>query len=38
MDGIINQFLDFVRGVEGEPTQMLDLNVLLQSLCDRHLK
>ena len=32
MDGIINQFLDFVRGVEGEPTQMLDLNNLLQSL------
>jgi two-component system osmolarity sensor histidine kinase EnvZ len=38
MDGIINQFLDFVRGVEGEPTQMLDLNVLLQSLCDRHIR
>lgn len=38
MDGIINQFLDFVRGVEGEPTQMLDLNNLLQSLCDRHIR
>lgn len=36
MDGIINQFLDFVRGVEGEPTQMLDLNPLLKSLFDRH--
>lgn len=38
MDGIINQFLDFVRGVEGEPTQMLDLNGLIQSQCDRHLR
>ena len=38
MDGIINQFLDFVRGVEGEPTQMLDLNQLLQSLYDRHVR
>ena len=38
MDGIINQFLDFVRGVEGEPTQMLDLNGLIQSQCDRHIR
>ncbi len=38
MDGIINQFLDFVRGVEGEPTQMLDLNSLIQSQCDRHIR
>ena len=38
MDGIINQFLDFVRGVEGEPTQMLDLNALLQSLYERHVR
>ncbi len=38
MDGIINQFLDFVRGVEGEPTQMLDLNALLTSLYDRHVR
>jgi len=36
MDGIIHQFLDFVRGVEGEPTQMVDLNSLLKSLFDRH--
>lgn len=36
MDGIIHQFLDFVRGVEGEPTQMIDLNSLLKSLFDRH--
>ena len=38
MDGIINQFLDFVRGVEGEPTQMMDLNVLLTSLYERHVR
>jgi two-component system, OmpR family, osmolarity sensor histidine kinase EnvZ len=36
MDDIISQFLDFVRGVEGEPTQMVDLNVLLKSLAERH--
>ncbi|MFA6180214.1 MAG: ATP-binding protein [Methylophilaceae bacterium] len=36
MDSIIHQFLDFVRGVEGEPTQMIDLNALLKSLFDRH--
>jgi two-component system osmolarity sensor histidine kinase EnvZ len=35
MDNIIHQFLDFVRGVEGEPTKMMDINVLLQSLADR---
>jgi two-component system osmolarity sensor histidine kinase EnvZ len=35
MDNIIHQFLDFVRGVEGEPTQMIDLNTLLQSLHER---
>ncbi len=35
MDNIIHQFLDFVRGVEGEPTQMMDINVLLQSLQER---
>lgn len=38
MDSIINQFLDFVRGVEGEPTQMTDLNALIQSQCDRHIR
>lgn len=35
MDNIIHQFLDFVRGVEGEPTQMTDINTLLQSLQER---
>jgi two-component system osmolarity sensor histidine kinase EnvZ len=35
MDNIIHQFLDFVRGVEGEPTQMIDINMLLQSLLER---
>lgn len=36
MDNIINQFLDFVRGVEGESSQMVDINHLLVSVCDRH--
>ncbi|MDP1596161.1 MAG: ATP-binding protein [Methylotenera sp.] len=35
MDNIIHQFLDFVKGVEGEPTQMTDINTLLQALHDR---
>ncbi len=35
MDNIIHQFLDFVKGVEGEPTQMTDINMLLQALHDR---
>ncbi|OYY81580.1 MAG: two-component sensor histidine kinase, partial [Methylophilales bacterium 16-45-9] len=35
MDNIINQFLDFVRGTEGEPAQMTDINTLLQALHDR---
>ena len=35
MDNIIHQFLDFVRGVEGEPTQLIDINNLLQGLHDR---
>jgi two-component system, OmpR family, osmolarity sensor histidine kinase EnvZ len=35
MDNIIHQFLDFVRGVEGEPTQMVDVNTLLRSLQER---
>ncbi|HEX5539034.1 MAG TPA: ATP-binding protein, partial [Methylophilaceae bacterium] len=38
MDNIIHQFLDFVRGVEGEPTQMIDLNTLLTSLAERHIR
>lgn len=36
MDDIIHQFLDFVRGIEGEPTQMVDINMLLKSLAERH--
>jgi two-component system osmolarity sensor histidine kinase EnvZ len=35
MDNIIHQFLDFVRGVEGEPTKMMDINALLQALSER---
>jgi two-component system, OmpR family, osmolarity sensor histidine kinase EnvZ len=35
MDNIIHQFLDFVRGVEGEPTKMMDINELLTSLGER---
>ncbi|HEY0562585.1 MAG TPA: ATP-binding protein [Methylophilus sp.] len=35
MDNIIHQFLDFVRGVEGEPTKMVDINELLRALVER---
>ena len=35
MDNIIHQFSDFVRGVEGESTRMMDINVLLSSLAER---
>lgn len=35
MDNIIHQFLDFVRGAEGEATEMIDINTLLQALQDR---
>ncbi|MFT7227643.1 MAG: two-component system osmolarity sensor histidine kinase EnvZ [Methylophilaceae bacterium] len=35
MDNIIHQFLDFVRGVEGESTKMMDINVLLRALTER---
>lgn len=38
MDNIINQFLDFVRGVEGEATQMIDINGLLKDIYDRHIR
>lgn len=38
MDNIIHQFLDFVKGVEGEPTQMTDINTLLQAVHDRQLR
>jgi two-component system osmolarity sensor histidine kinase EnvZ len=36
MDGIIRQFLDFVRGLEGETEQKEDLNALIQSTADRY--
>ena len=35
MDNIIHQFLDYVRGVEGEPTKMMDVNTLLEALVER---
>lgn len=35
MDNIIHQFLDFVRGVEGESTKMMDVNELTLSLAER---
>ncbi|BCM24435.1 two-component sensor histidine kinase [Methyloradius palustris] len=38
MDNIIHQFLDFVRGIEGEPTQMIDINSLLKSIYERHIR
>jgi two-component system osmolarity sensor histidine kinase EnvZ len=38
MDNIIHQFLDFVKGVEGEPTKMTDINSLLQAVRDRQLR
>ena len=36
MDGIIRQFLDFVRGLEGETEQKEDLNALIESCADRY--
>jgi two-component system osmolarity sensor histidine kinase EnvZ len=36
MDGIIRQFLDFVRGLEGEMEQKEDLNALIESTADRY--
>ncbi|MGB4813007.1 MAG: ATP-binding protein [Methylophilaceae bacterium] len=38
MNNIIHQFLDFVKGVEGEPLQMVDLNSLLQAIHDRQMR
>ncbi len=38
MDGIINQFLDFVRGVEGESVHMTNLNELLESVAQRYVR
>lgn len=36
MDNIIHQFVDFVKGVEGEPSQMVDLNSILKNVQERH--
>lgn len=38
MDGIIRQFLDFVRGLEGETGQKEDLNELIQATADRYVR
>jgi len=38
MDSIIRQFLDFVRGLEGEPAQMGDLNGLMQAVAERYIR
>lgn len=38
MDGIINQFLDFVRGVQGEVAQMVNLNQLIESVAQRYFR
>jgi len=38
MDNIIHQFLDFVRGIEGEATRLTDLNELVKSIADRHIR
>jgi len=35
MDNIIHQFLDFVRGIEGEATTLTDINTLLTALAER---
>jgi len=35
MDNIIHQFLDFTRGIEGEPTELIDINDLLRALSER---
>lgn len=36
MDGIIRQFLDFVRGLEGEEALHENLNELIESVADRY--
>ncbi|HEU4707791.1 MAG TPA: ATP-binding protein [Methylophilaceae bacterium] len=38
MDNIIHQFLDFVRGIEGETTRLTDLNELVKSIAERHMR
>lgn len=35
MDNIISQFVDFVKGVEGEPSEMVDINAILKSVQER---
>ena len=36
MDGIIRQFLDFIRGIEGERAEPGDLNALVTSVAERY--
>lgn len=36
MDNIIHQFVDFVKGVEGERSQMVDINSILKNVQQRH--
>lgn len=36
MDGIIRQFLDFIRGIEGEQAEPGDLNGLIAGVVDRY--
>lgn len=36
MDNIIHQFVDFVKGVEGEASQMVDINSILKNVQERH--
>ncbi|MDR2219509.1 MAG: HAMP domain-containing protein [Methylobacillus sp.] len=36
MDGIIRQFLDFIRGLEGETEQKEDLNELIRATAERY--
>lgn len=38
MNGIIRQFLDYVRGIEGETPQMASLNELIKSVSDRYVR
>lgn len=36
MDSIIRQFLDFIRGIEGEPPQRGDVNALVRGAVERY--
>lgn len=38
MDGIIRQFLDFIRGIEGESSMPGDLNALVIRVAERYLR